>query len=232
MTPVDPFTSLADVVNTAPVRARLLEALRLDYGCRGDRTLAEACMQRGLHAPTVAVVLAALDESGWSACYEAHDVAGSSIAQLCDHIVAAHHGPLRSSLARVAHLLTTVVRVHRSEHPELEDLHRLFFGLRAELEEHMMLEERIVFPACRALERGYADGFDAPALIALEDDHAKVGDALVALRELTGGYRAERAYCGTHRAMLDALRGFASDLHQHIHEENNVLFPQVRALSG
>jgi regulator of cell morphogenesis and NO signaling len=139
---------------------------------------------------------------------------------------------LRSDLQRIDHLLATVVRVHGGEHPELEDLRRVFTGLRDELAEHMTVEERVVFPACGELERGTRTDLNDEVLGALEDEHADVGNGLVALRELTGGYRTDRAFCGTHRALLEALRALAADLHRHIHEENNVLFPRVRVLAG
>jgi iron-sulfur cluster repair protein YtfE (RIC family) len=86
-------------------------------------------------------------------------------------------------------------------------------------------------PAARKLE---VDGaaVDEPLLHEHEHDHEHVGDSLTALRELTSDYRVDRALCGTHRALLDALRSLEQDLHQHVHEENNVLFPRVRALNA
>jgi regulator of cell morphogenesis and NO signaling len=230
MTLVDPSSTLADMVVAAPHRAPLLEALRQDYCCHGQRSLTEACAQRGLDGPTIAAVLAALDEPWWSGRQDTHDLAGASVDELCQHIVHAHHGPLRTSMARIDHLVDTVVRVHRKEHPELDDLRRLFSGLRDELDHHMLVEEGTVFPAVCELERGTRADLGDETLAALEDDHADVGDALVALRELAGGYRTDRAFCGTHRVLLEALRDFSADLHRHIHEENNILFPQVRAL--
>lgn len=64
-------------------------------------------------------------------------------------------------------------------------------------------------------------------------DHAKTGDALAVPRELTGGYGAGHACCSsTHRTLLEARRGFELDLHQHVHEENNLLFPRLVAGAG
>jgi len=65
-----------------------------------------------------------------------------------------------------------------------------------------------------------------------EREHAAVGHGLAALRVLGGGYERERALCNTHRALLDALTAFELDLHQHIHEENNILMPRVRELNA
>jgi iron-sulfur cluster repair protein YtfE (RIC family) len=66
----------------------------------------------------------------------------------------------------------------------------------------------------------------------LEDDHEATGDALSALRELCGGYDRERALCATHRTLLGSLRALELDLHQHVHEENNVLPARAGAYGG
>lgn len=101
--------------------------------------------------------------------------------------------------------------------------------MRRELESHIETEERVVFPACRAAE---ADGtaVDEAVLTSHEREHAEAGDALTALRELAQDYDTAAALCGTHGRLLEALRRFELDLHQHIHEENNVLSPRARAI--
>jgi regulator of cell morphogenesis and NO signaling len=221
--------TLGEIVTRRPDAATTFERLGLDYCCGGHRTLEDACNRQGLDARTVAVLLDALRDQPDRAALEAHDVRRASIPELCDHIVERHHAPLRRELARISDLLGTVVRVHGRQHPDLIDLQRLFAATRADLEQHLRVEEDVLVPACRDLDadpRGPALEPDALAL--LEDDHAATGDALVAMRELTGGFGGEDALCGTHGALLHALRDFELDLHRHVHEENNVLFPRVR----
>jgi regulator of cell morphogenesis and NO signaling len=221
-------TTLGDLLVRQPGAAPLLESLGLDYCCGGHRTLEEACSRRGLDAGTVAVLLEGLRRTPARGGEEPHDVGQAPIADLCDHIVLRHHEPCRTALARAAELLATVVRVHGKGHGELADLQRLFSALRTELEDHMLLEEAKIFPACREL--GERPGALEPELMELlEHDHEATGRGLVALRELSGGYAHEQALCGTHRALLDSLSAIELDLHQHIHEENNILFPRVRA---
>lgn len=229
MSTIEATTTLGDLVTGEPRAAELFERLGVDYCCGGRRTLSEACARHGLDAHTVAVLLNGLTQDRDHAAPSTHDVARSSIAELCDHIVAAHHDWLRKELPAVGELVATVVRVHRGTHPDLADVQRLFAGMRSELETHMALEERDVFPACKRVEAGAA-GALAPALLGqLEDDHADVGDALLALRELSGGYDESRALCGTHRRLMRALHALELDVHQHVHEENNVLFGKVRS---
>jgi len=228
MTAIEPSSTLADLVVARPARARLFEQLQLDYCCGGARTLADACTQRGLDPQTVATLIAALDTEPGDRD-DVHDVTRASIGELCDHIVSAHHDTLRRDLPLIADLIATVVRVHGIQRPELRDLQRVFAGMQSSLEAHLSLEEDTLFPACRATEAGEIRGVDEALLAEHEADHTEVGEALVALRELSGGYGAKRALCGTHRALLESLHELELDLHQHVHEENNILFPRVRA---
>jgi regulator of cell morphogenesis and NO signaling len=224
------MSTLGELVLQQPRAAALFERLGLDYCCGGQRTLDQACRQQGLDTKTVSTLLQTLVDEPRNAVLEAHDVARTTISELCEHLVARHHDPLRRDLARISDLVGTVVRVHGTAHRELLDLQRLFTAIRTDLETHMAIEERTLFPACRELEVGPETAeFDAGVLALLEDDHATTGGALCALREVAGGYRGESAVCATHRAMLNALRAFELDMHQHVHEENNVLFPRVRA---
>lgn len=228
MTAISPSSTLAELVIARPARTRLFEQLRLDYCCGGSRTLAEACAQRELDPSTVATLITALDAEPGDRD-DAHDVTRASVGDLCDHIVGAHHGALRRDLPLISDLVATVVRVHGVQRPELRDLQRVFTTMRVSLEQHMVVEEETLFPACRATAAGVLRGVDEELLGQHEADHDEVGESLVALRELSGGYGAKRALCGTHRALLESLRELELDLHQHVHEENNILFPRVRA---
>jgi regulator of cell morphogenesis and NO signaling len=225
----DHAPTLGELVLRRPRAAALFERLGLDYCCGGARTLEEACAARGLDPATVSVLVDTLGgDDPADVEPDHHDIGRATIGELCDHIVAAHHDLLRRELPHVSELVATVVRVHGPGHPELHDVGRVFDGLRAELEEHMAREEADLFPACRALDAGATieDGL----IEMLEHDHDATGDALASLRELCGGYHPGDALCGTHRALLQSLHALELDVHQHVHEENNVLFPRVRAL--
>jgi regulator of cell morphogenesis and NO signaling len=227
---IDPGATLGVLVAEQPSRAEVFERLRLDYCCGGGHTLAEACERRGLDAETVTRMLEALEDSRldrWQ--LECGDWRRASLAELCDHIVSAHHDKLRAELPRIDELLATVVRVHGKDHPELHDLRRLFGTMRGRLESHLATEERAVFPACRAAD-ATGGRVDEDLLASHEQEHIDTGDAQVALRELTHDYDTANALCRTHRALLDSLHRLELDLHQHIHEENNILFPRARAL--
>lgn len=222
----DSSSTLGEIVRDTPQSAELFERLGLDFCCGGATTLGEAVKQRGLDAATVLVMLRSIDENPPRSA-GAHEVSHLTPSELADHIVEQHHVPLRAELERAGDLIDTVLRVHGPSDPSIAPLHATFGDIRAELTEHMALEERDLFPACR-------DDFapaptDRDALLAkLTDTHEATGAALAEMRGLAGDYDADAAHCGTHRLMLQALEAIERDLHVHIHEENNVLFPRLR----
>lgn len=221
---IDPSRSLAELVLERPAHAPVLERLGLDFCCGGKRSLAEACADRGLDPETVIVFLESELEPSAS---ETTDWTAASLADLCAHIVEAHHGRLRWELPRIGELAEKSLAAHGAERPELEEVREVFEALRAELEEHIEDEEARLFPL---LVSGEVPGPET--LAELEHEHDDAGAALRRLRELTGGYDRGRALCSTYRALLDGLHGLELDLHQHVHEENNVLFPRARALAA
>ncbi|HEY1367733.1 MAG TPA: DUF542 domain-containing protein [Gaiellaceae bacterium] len=220
---IDSLSTLGELVRERPARARVLERLGLDYCCGGRRTLAEACEERGLDANTVAVFLAGDAEPVAS---ETVDWGEATVAELCAHIVDVHHERLRWELPRLGDLASRAAEAHGAELPELAELRDVFESLRLELEEHIVDEERQLFPRLVAGETPSPE-----ELAQLEREHDEAGAALHRLRELTHGYDRDRALCNVHRTLLDGLHGLELDLHQHVHEENNVLFVRARALA-
>lgn len=225
--------TLGELVVSTPGAAELFERLGLDYCCDGARSLDEACQGRGVDAATVRAMLEHVRRERTDDPPDPHDMSDASLRELCEHIVVRHHGPLRVALTRLTKLLETVARVHGASTPTLVDLQGDFGVLRADLEQHLLLEERTVFPACARLDNVLATAApDEELLDHLRDDHQDVGAALARMRGLCEDYDESRALCATHGELLRSLHAFELDLHQHIHEENNVLFPRVMALVG
>lgn len=229
-TMIDVERTVAELVLQRPGRARVFERLEIDYCCGGKVPLADACAARGLDAQTVAVLLEAVEsavptpEAGWTR---------ASLVELCDHIVESHHAYLRDELPRLALLVDKVARAHGASDPALRDVSETFHALAAELDGHLEDEEVALFPLIERLEAGgTVDQAELrAALAALEREHGEVGAALSRLRALTAGYVAPGGACNSWRAMLDGLKALERDLHEHVHEENNILFPRVAELA-
>jgi regulator of cell morphogenesis and NO signaling len=223
--------TVGEWVADQPRRAMTLEKLGLDFCCGGRRSLEDACL--GLDLDPAEVVAVLTRTSGETPSTET-DWRQSSLTALCDHIVQTHHALLREQLPRLDALAQKVAAAHGERRPAYVTLARDYPTFRAELEAHMMKEERLLFPAIRALEAGSgsqlcrSDDITAP-LRAMEAEHDAAGKALRNFSALTDGYQPPADACGSLLALLDGLALLETDLHLHIHKENNLLFPRTRA---
>lgn len=233
MSTLDPEQTVGDFVRQKPTRARVLESLKIDYCCGGKVSLARACEKRGLD---VATVLRAIDESDAQADTDRLvDVDAMGLAELADHIEATHHAYLRTELPRLDAMTEKVARVHGDKDERLFRMRDAFVALKAELEPHLLKEENVLFPIVRQLEASsgtpqFPCGSVGNPIRQMEHEHDQAGDALAILSESTDAYTPPDWACNTYRAMLDSLAKLEADLHQHIHKENNVLFPKALEL--
>jgi regulator of cell morphogenesis and NO signaling len=120
-----------------------------------------------------------------------------------------------------------VLDVHHDKAPEmLSELVDVYVALKVELEQHMAKEEQILFPM---IQQGRGSMAEGPVFV-MHQEHEEAGRALARLRSLTNDYTVPEEACNTWRALWHRLAALEVSLHEHIHLENNVLFP--RALAG
>ncbi len=214
-------TTVGRIAAEHPRATRIFDRFGIDYCCGGSRPLAAVCREYGVEA---AAVLQAIEEelAAAGAAGECWDQA--PLGDLVIHIIAAYHRPLEAELPRLEAMARKVLEVHREKQPEmLAELLAVFRGLKTELEDHLAKEEQILFPMIRKGEGMLADG---PIAI-MEQEHEAAGAALRRLRELTGGFQVPEEACNTWRALWHGLACLEEALHQHIHLENNILFPRA-----
>lgn len=219
--------TLGDLVTENPAAARALDRLGLDYCCHGDRSLAEACADAGLDPIDVAAELDALPVDGdrsW---------VGLDAPALAEHIVATHHRYLHDELPLLVALATKVRDVHGERHPELARVAELVEAVQADLDPHLMKEERVLFPAIAEAAAGQRlfpfVALDNPIRVML-GEHDRVGELLADLRQVTGGYAVPDDACASYRSLYERLDALELDTHLHVHKENHVLFPAALAL--
>jgi regulator of cell morphogenesis and NO signaling len=219
------------IVRDHPALSRLFEQVNVDYCCGGKKTLEEACYKQGIDPQTF------LTQLETAATLEPADVnaADLSLTELADHIEQTHHAYLHSELSRLERMTAKVAAVHGNKEPRLHQIRDIFLVLSQELTTHLMKEEQILFPMIRQLEASdtlplFHCGTIANPVSRMEFEHDEAGSALTQLRQLTDNYTPPEWACNTYRALLDALASFEQDMHQHIHKENNVLFPRAIAL--
>lgn len=223
---------ISDLVVENPRRARLFEQLKIDYCCHGATPLADACRERGLDPQAIVRQIGDCDQRPGDRQIDWRE---KSLTELCDHIEQTHHQWLREALPRVKGLLDKVVEAHHEQHPELDDVAQTFAAMENELFPHMMKEERVLFPMIRQLEQAttlpqFHCGTVQNPIRVMHAEHELVGEALARMRKLTGGFAPPEDACTTYRVLLDALVELEQDLHQHIHKENNLLFPRAAQL--
>jgi regulator of cell morphogenesis and NO signaling len=227
-------TTVGEIVRAVPARSRIFENLGIDYCCGGKKPLAEACRAKGLDPATVVTMLTALD--GVPTTIKVNPDA-MSLSELCDHIEESHHGYLREELPRLDFLTRKVAAVHGDHEPRLVEVRRVFESFQSEMASHTKEEDEAAFPAIRRLESGNGDKPAAAAnLKALFDklgsEHENAGAALAQFKELTDTYTPPDWACNTFRALYDGLAQLEKNMHQHVHKENNVLFPRALAFRG
>ena len=231
----DASTPVGKWVTEYPRTARVFEEFKIDYCCGGGKSLTEVCKAKQLDADAVLTRLSNMiiepnDDSqpDWSQV---------SLTSLCDHIESTHHAFLKTELPRLTQIVEKVAKVHGDNYPELKRVRDAFAELRAELEPHMFKEERILFPAIRQLEQSdsrpqFPFGSVANPIRMMEHEHDIAGNALKRIRENTFDFEVPVHACNTWRVMLNDLPLLESDLHQHIHKENNILFPKAQQLEA
>lgn len=226
-------TTVGELVRAVPARARLFENLNIDYCCGGKIPLAEACRKKNLDPVTVLAMLPAFDQAGDSALANPDRM---TLTELCDHVVAAHHDWLREELPRLDFMTRKVAAVHGEHEPRLHEIRRVFEAFQAEIVAHTSEEEAQVFPAIRQLEAGGRHPAAAETLrtafAKLESEHTAAGAALEQFSRLSDHYTPPEWACNTFRALFDTLARLERNMHQHVHKENNVLFPRALALGS
>jgi regulator of cell morphogenesis and NO signaling len=233
----DTQMTVGQLVTDRPARSRVFGKLGIDFCCGGKKSLDEACRNKGLDPETVLQVILASEQEGDSD-KNMVDAAQMTMTQLCDHIEATHHAYLREEFPRLTQMIAKVAAVHGERHPWMKQVHSVFTALIEELAQHMMKEEQILFPIIRKLEAGdvaaagHCGGTISNPIRMMEHEHDNAGDALKQLHKLTDGYTPPANACNTFRAALDGLSEIENDLHQHIHKENNILFPRELAMEA
>jgi regulator of cell morphogenesis and NO signaling len=228
---------VADLARLHPATIRVFQRHGIDFCCGGKRTLAEAASRAGIDPVGVAEELRqTLAQPPGAATWL--DSLPDSLSDLGKLIVGRYHVALRSELPRLIRMADRVETVHGAEMPEiLPPVAATVRALAAELEKHMHEEETTVFPAIERLEQatGAAERLSAEDLAVLvaarEDEHTEAGEKLRELRALTSGFEPPEWACNTFRGLYHGLAELELDLHEHIHLENNVLFPRALGLA-
>ncbi|MGA2888850.1 MAG: iron-sulfur cluster repair di-iron protein [Terracidiphilus sp.] len=225
--------TVREIALEQPSSIRVFEQFGIDYCCGGRKPLAEACTAGNLE---IDAVIAALEAAAKIPNLETEDWAAKSLKGLSEHIVTRHHAYVKRELPRLAMLAAKVVNRHGATKTELPVIAGLLARLDGELTQHLAKEEAVLFPYIADLERAVAIGTARPRscfgtvanpIAMMTQEHDAAGTFLAEIRRLSHNFTTPEDACPTFHAFYDGLKEFEQDLHQHIHLENNILFPRA-----
>ena len=216
-----------------PATVRVFEKYGIEYCCGGRVPLADACAAKGLNIDDV---IASLEAATAPLAPGQKDWAKEPLGSLAAHIVDTHHAYVGREVPRLNELAGKVVSRHGDTREELPAIQSKLAELGEELIAHQGKEEVVLFPYIGKLERFAAGSGAMPRncfgsitrpIEMMTRDHDVAGNLMAEIRKLSQDYTPPDGACPTFRAFYEGLREFEEDLHQHIHLENNILFPRA-----
>jgi regulator of cell morphogenesis and NO signaling len=231
-------TSIGELVSQDWRRAEVFKKYGIDYCCGGKRTIAEACDKIGIDTALIEADLQDIDNRKPD---NQNNFNRWDLDFLVDYIVRAHHKYVVEATPFLDELSTKVSRVHGENHPELSQIEKHTQAVIHELTLHMHKEEKVLFPYIKQLVEAKRTNTDltppffgtvANPIRMMEDEHVSAGGGMEAIEELSDRFTPPADACMSYQVLFAKLREFQQDLHQHIHLENNILFPKAIKLEA
>ena len=226
--------SLGKLVALKPAAAAILEKYHLDFCCKGKQTLNEALANQPELQEKVNSELDALfaQTTGEVINFEEY-----SLTALADYIVEKHHKYVKEILPVLYLHSQKIASKHGERHPELIKIAEIFAEIKSDFEQHLMKEEEILFPRIRMIDEMKSGNqgnysaiqIDGPVQMMMME-HENAGEATAKIRILTDDYTPPTDACATYMVAFEELKQFELDLHQHVHLENNILFPKAMSM--
>ena len=229
--------TVADVVAENIKNAHVFKKHSIDFCCGGGISLKEACEKKGVNIDQIKEELDKVDRI----ITKNQDYNSWNLDFLIDHIINIHHSYVLESIPLISQYSARVAKVHGVNHPETVRVYELFADVANELNMHLRKEENILFPYIKKLVSSTVKsslpetpGFGTVnnPIKMMEQEHELAGETFKEISRLTNQYTPPAGACNTFRALYSKLEEFEEDLHQHIHLENNILFPKATALEN
>jgi regulator of cell morphogenesis and NO signaling len=225
---------VADDYRTAVVFSKF----NIDFCCKGGRSIAEACAEKGINP---SLVVEAIMEIRNAAPFPGEsDMQRWSATELAEYVEKTHHRYVRETQPILSAYLKKLAAVHGDRHSELREIYALFQESTVELLNHMIKEETILFPAIKRMESMINNGklMEKPfffgtvenPIAMMRHEHVAEGERFAHIATLSHNYTPPEDACNTYKVAFAKLKEFEADLHRHIHLENNILFHKAIAL--
>lgn len=220
--------TLADIVKANFKTSEIFESFGLDYCCNGRRSINDACKEKNINPNELMEKITKLSSNkNGNENFDEFE-----LDELIDYIIDIHHGYVAKMLPIIDAHSEKVYNAHGKKHIELEEVRNIWNGISIELANHMMKEERMLFPYIKNLVASKRNSFDYQyppfgtvenPINMMEREHANAGEAFFRIKELSNDYKLPDDACATFEVFYKELNEFENDLHKHIHLENNIL---------
>jgi len=223
--------TVAEVVTENIKAAHIFKKHGIDFCCGGGVSIKRACEKANIDPEILEAELRNLE----AAPDRAFDYNSWKLDFLTDHIINVHHHYVEESSPLLLQYAKRVNHVHGNHYTELPEIEELVTKVVQAMAAHQRKEELILFPFIKKLVKAEAEGTAVPEthfgsvenpIHMMEEEHDEAGDMMKRISELSNGYTPPQGACNTYRAFYAKLDEFEDDLHQHIHLENNILFPK------
>lgn len=233
--------TIGELVSQDWRKAEVFKKYGIDYCCGGKKTVAEACAKKGIEPALVETELEQVAMRPLTGMGSANNYNHWDLDFLADYIVNTHHHYVKEAVPFLEELSAKVARVHGGHHPELLEIQQHAQSVIDELMLHMHKEEVILFPYIKELAQAKKGGKPmarppfgtiANPINMMEAEHVSAGEDMEAIEELSERFTPPEDACMSYRVLFAKLQEFQQDLHQHIHLENNILFPKALQLES
>ena len=217
--------------------AEIFKKNGIDFCCGGKKSISQVCIEKHLDAEELEQEILVLQNQ---VAEKDHKFNEWKLSFLADYIVNVHHNYVNYNLELISGFAEKVAKVHGHHNTETVEINELWKDIASELTTHMKKEELVLFPYIISLERfslGTLPVFPKTHFVTvkspvnmMEEEHEAVGELLHRIQALSNNFTPPDYACNTYKVLYSKLNEFAEDLHQHIHLENNILFPKAIAL--
>lgn len=231
--------SIREIVSKQPSAAGIFHRFDIDLCLQAEMSLEGACQELQLSVDQVLEKLddAAVSERGG----ETSDPASLSLGRLIQHIVRVHHLQVRQVLPALAEMASKVAAKKIDRAPELVRVAELVEKLRCEMYAHIEKEELVLFPYISQMDQESAAAYPTAhisfrsvthPIFVMEQEHESADHVMSELIHVTNHFESPAWACATHIALYSGLREYEADFRQHVHLENDVLFPRAIQLEA
>ena len=229
---VEDSMTVAEIVTKNIKTADVFKKNGIDFCCGGHVGVKDVCDKKGVDYKQLKTDL----EKVGVVETRSNDYDSWDLDFLVDFIVNTHHKYVAEANDLIIQYSDKVAKVHGHHYAEVVEINKLFHLIAEELQHHMQKEEMVLFPFIKKIAEIQKSGltYTPPPfgsiknpISMMESEHDIAGDYIKKIAELSDDFTPPESACNTFRALYAKLEEYQNDLFQHIHLENNILFPKA-----